>query len=71
MSAGAATGADAATAAAAAATEAGTKPRRAADDKGKPVEAEALPKAVVKPRRDRKVGTVHQPYFALQNPLMV
>ena len=69
MSAGAATGA--AAAAAAAATEAGTKPRRAADDKGKPVEAEALPKAFVKPRRDRKVGTVHQLYFALQNPLMV
>ena len=48
-----------ATAAAApdAATGAATKVAdKAADDKAKAVEAEAAPKPVVKPRRDRKVG---------------
>lgn len=55
MSAGPATAADAA-----AASDAGTKPSKAADDKGKPVEAELAPKPVVKPRRDRKVGPIHQ-----------
>ena len=40
-----------------AATDAATKAaEQAADDKAKAVEAEAAPKPVVKPRRDRKVG---------------
>ena len=52
-------GADGAAAAAAApdtAADAATKPDKAADDTAKAVEAEAAPKPVVKPRRDRKVG---------------
>lgn len=55
MFAGAATAADAA-----AASDAGAKPSKAADDKGKPAEAELAPKPVVKPRRDRKVGPIRQ-----------
>ena len=59
MSAGAAAAAAAATAATTApgaSVDAATKPDKAADDKAKAVEAEAAPKPVVKPRRDRKVG---------------
>ena len=61
-----AAGADGAGAAAApdTAADAATKPDKAADDTAKAVEAEAAPKPVVKPRRDRKVGpltTYHCP----------
>lgn len=56
------------TAAAHAAAEASTKPNKAADDKGKAVEAESAPKPVVKPRRDRKVGpTPSDPLLRARN----
>lgn len=53
-------GAAAAAAAPDAATDAATKAaEQAVYDKAKAVEAEAAPKPVVKPRRDRKVGPLY------------